>query len=195
MRCFSLAVALTLGALYLAPGDAEARGHRFGRGRHHGPAIMTHGSAPCPPAYRPSSYFPGPQLYSYPAPVSRQAVPLSRPIPPAASAMPALPGYAPSQPTTTVRVAAFDNYFEPRTLTVLPGTTVRWANYGMHDHTVTSHAGLFDSGDLSPGSSYAATFTQPGTYSFYCRHHTQDRMEGTIVVGPGGNGGARSPGY
>jgi plastocyanin len=108
-----------------------------------------------------------------------------------------MPGYAPSQPTTTVRVAAYDNYFGPRTLTVLPGTTVRWANYGMHDHTVTSHAGLFDSGDLSPGASYAATFTQPGTYSFYCRHHTQDRMEGTIVVGSGGsgNGGARSPGY
>jgi plastocyanin len=63
---------------------------------------------------------------------------------------------------------------------------------------MNENAGLWDSGDLAPGASYSATFTRPGTYYYYCRHHTNDKMQGAIVVenGPAkGNGSGRAPGY
>jgi plastocyanin len=112
-------------------------------------------------------------------------------------------GYAsrqpsPAEPTTTATVGAYDNRFEPQTINVQPGTTVRWVNYGQHAHTVTADDGSWDSGDIQPGASYSATFNNPGTYYYYCRHHTQDRMRGVVVVGSSGDngtGGSRSSGY
>jgi plastocyanin len=100
-------------------------------------------------------------------------------------------GYSPRQPsagkpTTTATVGAYDNQFSPQTINVQPGTTVRWVNYGRHSHTVTANNDSWDSGDIKPGASYSATFKQPGTYYYYCRHHTQDKMQGTIVVGASG---------
>ena len=85
-----------------------------------------------------------------------------------------------------------------RRINVQPGTTVRWVNYGQHSHTVTANDGSWDSGDIKPGASYSATFKQPGTYYYYCRHHTQDKMQGVVNVGSGsGNGqrGTQSSGY
>jgi len=112
------------------------------------------------------------------------------------------PSYGPSQagPTTTIRIGAYDNYFEPKSVQVQPGTTVRWVNYGRHVHTVTSSDGRWDSGDIPAGATYSATFQHPGTYYYYCRHHTRDKMQGTIVVGKGsrsgpGYGGSGSTGY
>ena len=109
-------------------------------------------------------------------------------------------GYTDAGPTTSMRIGAYDNYFEPKTLKVQPGTTVRWVNYGRHAHTVTSSDGQWDSGDIPPGAAYSATFQYPGTYYYYCRHHTQDKMQGTIVVGQGsgsggGYGSSGSTGY
>jgi plastocyanin len=102
-----------------------------------------------------------------------------------------------AQPTTTVTVGAYDNRFEPQTINVQPGATVRWVNNGQHAHTVTADDDSWDSGDIQPGASYSATFKRPGTYNYYCRHHTQDRMQGVVVVGASTaneNGGASSAG-
>jgi plastocyanin len=104
----------------------------------------------------------------------------------------------PGTPTTIVNVGAYENRFAPQTLKVQPGTTVRWTNHGQHTHTVTSNDGRWDSGDIKPGATYSATFKHPGTYYYYCRHHTADKMQGVIVVGPAtsnGNGGTKSSGY
>jgi len=101
-------------------------------------------------------------------------------------------------PTTVTTVGAYDNRFTPQSINVQPGTTVRWVNYGHHAHTVTADDGSWDSGDIQPGASYSATFKNPGTYYYYCRHHTQDRMQGVVVVGSGGENGSagrQSPGY
>jgi len=86
----------------------------------------------------------------------------------------------PMRPTTMVDIALKDNAFEPVTLTVAAGTTVRWTNSGQHKHTVTSDTGKWDSGDLDTGNVYSATFVTPGTYQYYCRHHKE--MRGTLVV-------------
>ncbi|HEX5104892.1 MAG TPA: plastocyanin/azurin family copper-binding protein, partial [Pirellulaceae bacterium] len=87
-------------------------------------------------------------------------------------------------PATVVEVAAQDNYFQTNSLTVKPGTTVRWTNRGTHPHTVTSNHDLFDSGEMQPGATYSATFQHPGNYYYYCRHHTGEAMRGMIVVQP-----------
>jgi plastocyanin len=90
--------------------------------------------------------------------------------------------YAPNAATQTDRtVALYDNYFQPSQITVAAGTTVRWVNSGRHQHTVTSDDGLWDSGELLSGSSYARTFTAPGTYPYHCAIHAGE-MRGVVIV-------------
>ena len=43
-----------------------------------------------------------------------------------------VPRLPPQRPTTTAMVGALDNYFEPKTINVQPGTTIRWVNRGKH---------------------------------------------------------------
>jgi len=87
----------------------------------------------------------------------------------------------PSANTVTI----YDNYFSPSSLTVPVGTTVTWQMQGT-SHSATSGipptpSGVFDSGIMSQGQAYQYTFTQPGTYAYFCRIH-QAAMEGSIMV-------------
>jgi plastocyanin len=101
-----------------------------------------------------------------------------------------------SKPTTVTTVVAYDNYFEPKSINVRPGTTVRWVNKGKHPHTATSDDDRWDSGDIAPGATYTATFQRPGRYSYYCRHHTADKMQGVVIVTARAEGSEpRAPGY
>jgi plastocyanin len=89
------------------------------------------------------------------------------------------------QPTKVVEVSAIDKVgFKPKSITVAPGTTVRWVNQGKERHTVTSRDGLFDSGPMAPGSTYSYEFTKPGTYEYFCRPHEKAGMTGTVIVDP-----------
>jgi plastocyanin len=62
--------------------------------------------------------------------------------------------------------------------------TVIWINNDSAHHTVTTSSApsgaSFNSGDMGPGATYSCTFTQPGTYQYYCKYHSW--MSGTIVV-------------
>jgi plastocyanin len=77
------------------------------------------------------------------------------------------------------------NYaFNPKELTVSAGTTVVWHNDDSVRHTVTSDTGLFD-GNLPGGADFQFTFSQPGTYPYYCKPHGgpgEQGMSGVIVV-------------
>jgi plastocyanin len=86
-----------------------------------------------------------------------------------------------------IEVEVGDNYFQPKTMTVAVGDTVVWKVEGTMGHTVTSDTGVFDSGQdpLQEGDTFSFTFTQPGTYPYYCRFHGGPGgvgMSGTIVV-------------
>ena len=75
--------------------------------------------------------------------------------------------------------------FIPSQLTIPAGMTIIWVNDEQAKHTVTSDDGRFDSGDQELGVRYANTFTEPGTYRYYCRYHGDVGgvgMAGTIVV-------------
>ena len=73
----------------------------------------------------------------------------------------------------------------PSQLTVPAGTTVIWVNDEQAKHTASADDGHFDSGDQELGVRYAYTFTEPGTYGYFCRYHGDVGgvgMAGTIVV-------------
>ena len=73
-----------------------------------------------------------------------------------------------------------DFAFAPGSLTVKVGTTVTWTNKDDIGHTATSDTGVFDSGTLQKGQSYSFTFSQAGTYGYFCKPHPY--MVGTIIV-------------
>ena len=77
-----------------------------------------------------------------------------------------------------------DNYFSPKTMTIPVGRAVTWINKGIHDHTVTSNKGGFDSGHVQPGARFSYTFTHPGTYPYLCTIHSLlgFGMRGEIIV-------------
>lgn len=94
--------------------------------------------------------------------------------------------------------------FEPAELTIDAGDTVTFDNTSSEAHTVTAYDGelpegadYFSSGGLpseeaardelaaaliAAGDSYELTFTEPGTYRYFCIPHEGAGMKGTIVV-------------
>src|SRR5579859_1406195 len=79
----------------------------------------------------------------------------------------------------TVGIANFT--FVPSELTVLVGATVTWTNpQDPVQHTTTSNDGLWDSGPLATGDSFAFTFGQPGDFAYACAIHPS--MTGIVHV-------------
>ncbi len=77
--------------------------------------------------------------------------------------------------------------FLPRTLRVKKGTAVVFVNQDPAKHTATADNGLFNSGDIDPGQTFSRTFSQPGTFPYYCVFHGDKGgvgMAGTIIVEP-----------
>lgn len=75
-------------------------------------------------------------------------------------------------------------FYSPSTFTVKAGATVTWVNLDGTTHTVTTKgSSLFDSGNVPTGGTFSHTFSQPGTYDYYCAIHPW--MTGTVVVTSG----------
>ncbi len=77
-------------------------------------------------------------------------------------------------------VTVVDFAFDPATTTIHVGDTVTWTNTGNAPHTATANNGSFNTPLLQHGQSASHTFSQPGTYTYYCTVHPF--MKGTIVV-------------
>jgi plastocyanin len=100
--------------------------------------------------------------------------------------------------------------FDPGTVTVAAGDTVRWKNTSSHAHTVTAYGdglpegaaffatGGFESqsaaedgwiggseGALYEGDTYEHSFEVPGTYNYYCIPHEASGMVGVVEVTEG----------
>ena len=79
--------------------------------------------------------------------------------------------------------ATIDNFtFAPDRLIVKAGTTVTWRNEDDIPHTVASETRLFKSSALDTDDTFSFTFTEPGSYAYFCSLHP--RMTGTVVVEP-----------
>jgi len=77
-------------------------------------------------------------------------------------------------------------YYDPQVIDVTVGTTVTWDNVDNTVHTVTSGEppvdadGVFDSEMMSAGDVFEFTFTEAGSYNYYCTFHPW--MLGTVNV-------------
>jgi plastocyanin len=110
-----------------------------------------------------------------------------------------------SNPDGTTRVSMNEDFaFDPKTVTVSAGTTVRWVNDSDVGHTVTAYgdripteavyfaSGRFESeraarndvsgGLLATGDTYEHTFDVTGTYEYVCIPHESSGMTGTVTV-------------
>ena len=85
-----------------------------------------------------------------------------------------------SAPAGVAAVDIVDLVFEPASLEVPAGTTVKWTNTGVAPHTATAKEGTFDSGTLQTGGTFDHTFTTPGRYAYQCLIHPD--MTGSIAV-------------
>jgi plastocyanin len=89
--------------------------------------------------------------------------------------------------TNEVVVRMLDFNFEPAELSVPVGTTVRFINAGQARHSATLDSNAFDSTLLEPGGEFSFTFTEPGTFPYYCLLHGLpggEGMSGVVIVGP-----------
>jgi plastocyanin len=90
----------------------------------------------------------------------------------------AQPGPAQASGAKTVDIDHFK--FQPQTLEIAKGTKVVFSNSSGTAHTATDK-GVFDSGLIKPGKSFAVRFGQKGTFRYHCEIHPF--MKGKVVVG------------
>ena len=71
--------------------------------------------------------------------------------------------------------------YSSETIEIRKGEAVEWANDDLTPHTVTSQgAGDLNSGSIEAGASWRHTFTQSGSFPYFCTFHPE--MKGMIVV-------------
>lgn len=76
---------------------------------------------------------------------------------------------------------SIDNFsFTPKEITVSKGTTVTWVNHDDVPHTVVSTDGKFKSRALDTDEKFSFTFSDSGTYAYFCSVHPV--MMGKVIV-------------
>ena len=74
-----------------------------------------------------------------------------------------------------------DNFvFTPAEAQISAGTTVVWTNNDDIPHTVVDADHKYKSSALDTGDKFSHTFTEPGTYEYFCSLHPH--MTGKIIV-------------
>lgn len=89
------------------------------------------------------------------------------------------------QPQRGSNVAIKLFQYQPGLIQVKAGTTVTWVNEDEIFHTVTAgepekKGGGFNAPLDGKGKSFSFTFSQPGTYTYYCERH--EHMRGEIEI-------------
>ncbi len=70
--------------------------------------------------------------------------------------------------------------FNPSSITVKAGTTIKWTNKDGIAHTVTSDDNLFNSGSINGGGTFSYTFSTVGTFNYHCSIHPS--MTAKVIV-------------
>lgn len=96
--------------------------------------------------------------------------------------------------TVTVKMGSDSGLlqFDPPTVTISAGDTVKWVNNKLAPHNVVFDGSKMDAGVatkmshknlvFSPGESFETTFSEPGEYSYYCEPHRGAGMVGKVIV-------------
>jgi plastocyanin len=101
----------------------------------------------------------------------------SAPSSPAPAGPTVMPTPAPS-PVSTIHIKNFA--YVPDTVTIHPGSTVRFVEDDETPHTVTATDHSFDSGNLNQKDRWSHAFAKEGTYTYFCAYHPY--MKGSIIV-------------
>ena len=94
---------------------------------------------------------------------------------------PSVPG------SSSVRVSAVDNSFQPERVSLGAGTEVVWSNEGRNDHNIIPVEGSgwgVATDSFHAGDTYRYVFTDSGTYQYYCSLHgtAEAGMVGAVDV-------------
>ncbi len=99
---------------------------------------------------------------------------------------------APAQAATVQVKMGADNgmlAFEPSKVTIKAGDTVQWVNNKLSPHNVVFDSSAKDADKFThkglafaPGETFEATFSEAGTYDYYCEPHRGAGMKGSIIV-------------
>ncbi|MCH6586431.1 MAG: hypothetical protein IH792_05330 [Thaumarchaeota archaeon] len=101
------------------------------------------------------------------------------------------------QGTSTPGCEDTNSCHSPYKIEVGAGGEVNWSNQDSAAHTITSGNpadgpdGAFDSGLIKAGESFSQTFSQQGTFDYFCKLHPW--AAGQVVVGEGGTGPEPKP--
>lgn len=82
------------------------------------------------------------------------------------------------------RVVMNDLRFTPENIQIRKGMSVKWVYCEAANadaHTVTSDAGLWDSGPLSSGATFTRAFATVGAFAYHCIPHPQMQAVVTVV--------------
>ena len=87
-------------------------------------------------------------------------------------------------PTPTTITSNISGY-SLSNITISTGTVIKWINSHAAPHTVTSGtpgnlSDIWDSDTISNGNSYSHTFSNSGTFQYFCKIHTS--MRATVTV-------------
>jgi plastocyanin len=103
--------------------------------------------------------------------ISPAAIPVNTPVAPAGTPQPISQG-------KIVDVTIQNFAFNPPSVEISTGDTVRWTNKDSVEHTVSGPT--FSSGLIPKGQNYEFLFTTPGVYNYNCSIHPS--MKGTVTV-------------
>ena len=80
--------------------------------------------------------------------------------------------------------------FDPPKITIKSGDTVKWVNNKLSPHNVVFDGSKVKDADklnhkqllFSPGDSFEITFSEAGSYPYYCEPHRGAGMNGVVTV-------------
>jgi plastocyanin len=102
----------------------------------------------------------------------------------ASASPPSAVGDKTSQEIQTVVIELSNNKFEPKELTIEPGTVVVWKDVA-GPHTVSADDGSFESPIMMEGQEFTRKFETEGRYPYFCTLHGSaggNEMAGVIIV-------------
>lgn len=103
--------------------------------------------------------------------ITPAGTPVNTPVAPAGTPQPLSQG-------KIVDVTIQNFAFNPPSIEISAGDTVRWTNMDSAEHTVDG--ATFGSGRIPKGQNYEFLFTKPGVYDYRCSIHPD--MKGSVTV-------------
>ncbi len=85
-------------------------------------------------------------------------------------------------PAGATQVSIGDNFYQPDSVAIARGGSVRWTNHGARDHLVVSDSGRFTSPTIVPGAWFQQRFDSAGTFRYHCGLDSTHVETGVVVV-------------